>query len=303
MYKKIQNHSTLLLVLNCLILLTVFYSQPSWSQLKVLKTEQKRYPIENKQINESSGLACSGRNKKVLWTHNDSGHMPIIYALDNKGKDLGTFYLDDIQSNDWEDMDAFEYQGEHYILIADTGDNFRLRWDYQITIIKEPFLNKSFNNTLRNTVRNGSSAISPVWSFVFKYENNKSYDVEAVAVDSAREKIILLSKHTPHAYLFELPLIPPDNGQMPVAVKVAELNDIVKPTALDINADGTLMSINTYARIHRFRRHKPDNSWRYEHSLKYKNLFQPEAMCLEMDETHYFVSSEKKSYLLKVKAQ
>jgi len=303
MHKTRQNHSKLFLFLFSLALSSTFYSLPSWSQMKLLKADQKRYSIENKQINESSGLACSTRNKKVLWTHNDSGHMPIIYALDIKGKDLGTFYLDDIQSNDWEDMDAFEYQGEHYLLIADTGDNFRFRWDYQITIIKEPSLNKTFNNTLRNTVNSGSSAISPVWSFVFKYENNKSYDVESVAVDPVREKIILLSKHTSHAYLFELPLIPPDNGQMPIAVKVAELNDIVKPTALDINADGTLMSINTYARIHRFRRHESDNSWRYEHSLKYKNLFQPEAMCLGTDEKHYFVSSEKKSYLLKVKAQ
>lgn len=295
MLTKKQKCSKSLFFLINLALFSVLFSLPSWGKLKLLKAEQKRYPIENKQINESSGLACSTRDKKVLWTHNDSGHMPIIYALDDKGKDLGTFHLEDIQSNDWEDMDAFEYQGNHYLLIADTGDNLKFRWNYQIAVIIEPSLHK---NSLKK-----HSAISPAWSFTFKYENNKSYDVESAAVDSVREKIVLLSKHTSHAYLFELPLNPPDNGQIPVAVKVAQLHDIVKPTALDISADGTLMSINTYARIHRFYRDKPENSWRYEHSLKYKKLFQPEAMCLRNDEKHYFVSSEKKPYLLKVKAR
>lgn len=295
MLTKKQKCSKSLFFLINLALFSVLFSLPSWGKLKLLKAEQKRYPIENKQINESSGLACSTRDKKVLWTHNDSGHMPIIYALDDKGKDLRTFHLEDIQSNDWEDMDAFEYQGNHYLLIADTGDNLKFRWNYQITVINEPSLHK---NSLKK-----HSAISPAWSFTFKYENNKSYDVESAAVDSVREKIVLLSKHTSHAYLFELPLNPPDNGQIPVAVKVAQLHDIVKPTALDISADGTLMSINTYARIHRFYRDKPENSWRYEHSLKYKKLFQPEAMCLRNDEKHYFVSSEKKPYLLKVKAR
>jgi hypothetical protein len=293
--KKRESFNYLFFLFRLACFLAAYYSLPSWAQLNVHKTEQKRYPIENKLINESSGLACSTREKKVLWTHNDSGHMPIIYALNHKGKDLGAFHLDDVESYDWEDMDAFEYQDEHYLLIADTGDNLRFRWDYQITIIKEPSLHKMPHKK--------RSAISPAWSFVFKYENDKSYDVESVAVDSVRKKIILLSKHTSHAYLFELPLNPPDNGQMPTAIKVAELNDIVKPTALDISADGTLMSINTYGRIHRFRRDKPENSWRYEHSLKYKKLFQPEAMCLSKDEKHYFISSERKSYLLKVNAQ
>jgi len=259
----------------------------------VLETEQKRHPIENKQINESSGLACSTRNKKLLWTHNDSGHMPIIYALSSKGNDRGTFYLDDVVANDWEDMDAFEYQGEHYLLIADTGDNYRLRWDYQIVIVKEPVANKKKK-------QKSQSALSPAWSFVFKYEDNKSYDVESVAVDIVREKILLLSKRTAHSWLFELPLKPADNGTIPIALKVAELKEISKPSALDISEDGKLMSINTYARIHRYRREGADNTWHYDSSLKYKKLFQPEAMCLRKDEKVYFVSSERKSRLLKV---
>lgn len=284
-----------------MMLLIIFIALPLQAELLLYDTKQKRYAIDNKRVNESSGLACSKQNKNILWTHNDSGHAPIIYAMSSKGKDRGTFYLNDIDANDWEDMDAFEYQGEHYLLIADTGDNLRFRWDYQIVIIKEPLLEKG-NDSSR-------SAISPAWSYVFKYADNKSYDVEAVAVDVLREKIILLTKRTSHAYLFELPLKPLDNGKMPEAVKVAELKDIVKPTGLDISSDGTLMSINTYARIHRFRRAKLTDKWHYEYSLKYKKLFQPEALCLREnaredareDDNVYFVSSERKPYLIKIK--
>ncbi|MCN4144285.1 MAG: hypothetical protein LC437_04210 [Thiohalomonas sp.] len=98
--KKRESFNYLFFLFRLACFLAAYYSLPSWAQLTVHKTEQKRYPIENKLINESSGLACSTREKKVLWTHNDSGHMPIIYALNHKGKDLGAFHLDDVQSYD-----------------------------------------------------------------------------------------------------------------------------------------------------------------------------------------------------------
>ncbi|MCU7834429.1 MAG: hypothetical protein KZQ83_04165 [gamma proteobacterium symbiont of Taylorina sp.] len=222
--------------------------------------------------------------------------MPIIYAISRKGKDKAVFHLEagpggEIQANDWEDMDAFKYHGTPYLLIADTGDNFRLRFDYQIYIIKEPELNN------RN-----HSRISPAWSFNFEFEDGQSYDVESVAVDMAAERIILLTKRTPHALMFELPLKPDNLDQTQIAIKSGEFKSIVNPTALDISADGQLMSINTYARIHRFHRSNDSrNQWIYDYSLSYKKLFQPEGMCLSKNNKNYYVSSERKAKLLKIK--
>ena len=294
------NHFIMIGSLICFGFCSGLYTPIAWSEMIVLPAEQKRNSIENKKISESSGLACSTRDKHLLWTHNDSGHMPIIYAMDSTGRDLGAFHLEDIESRDWEDMDAFKYQGKHYLLIADTGDNFRMLWDYRISIIKEPKIGKK-----------NRSAISPAWSFTFKYEDGSSYDVEAVAVDVSREKIVLLTKRTPHALMFELPLKPLDEEQVQVAVKTGEFNDIVKSSALDISADGKLMSINTYRRIHLYTRSDislqekslQENAWKYKHSLSYKKMFQPEAMCLAKDQKHYYVSSEKKPYLLKIRAK
>lgn len=272
-----------------------------------MAASQKRYPIENNKANESSGLACSTRDKHVLWTHNDSGHMPIIYAMDNKGKDLASFHLEanamgEMEAIDWEDMDAFKLHGKSYLLIADTGDNFRLRFNYQIYIIKEPDLKNSLNS-FNSFKTNGQSCLSPAWSFSFQFENGESYDVESAAVDILREKILILSKRSAHAFLFELPLKPADPEKLQTAIKTAEFKDIIKPSALDISADGKIMSINTYARIHRFKRvsSKQSNNWVYDYSLSYKKLFQPEAMCLAKNRKNYYVTSEKKPYLLKIK--
>lgn len=281
----------------CLFFITLIMlvSAPSWSKEKLIVNEQKRYNIENKQINESSGLACSTRDKKILWTHNDSGHMPIIYAMNHKGKDRGVFHLDDIESYDWEDMDAFVYKDKHYILIADTGDNLKIRWNYHLYIVEEPKLTATATNTSR-------SSISPAWTIAFKYENNQSYDVEAVAVDILREKIVLLTKRTEYSILFELDLKPDKPDDIQVAIKIGELKQIKRPSALDISNDGKLMSVHTYARIHRFHYNTQKNEWKYDNSLKYKGLYQPEAMCLRKDKKYYFVSSEKKSRLLKINA-
>ena len=292
LFKKERDVKLLKYILTFFIL----YSSIAWSQMNVISAEQKRYSIENKKIKESSGLACSTRDKHLLWTHNDSGHMPIIYAMGHKGQDRATFHLDGIESYDWEDMDAFKYQGEHYLLIADTGDNLKLRWDYQINVIKEP-----------NLERKSHSAISPSWAYNFQYEDGLSYDVESVAVDVVHEKILMLSKRTSHAIIFELPFKPIKPDEIQIAVKVGELKNISKPSALDISIDGKLLSINTYRRVHRFRRDSDNNEnksdWHYKDSLKYKGLFQPEAMCLRKDEKYYYISSERKPYLVKLKAQ
>ncbi|MCP3852548.1 MAG: hypothetical protein GY694_20315 [Gammaproteobacteria bacterium] len=280
------------LLLTIFFTASLYYSPITFAQMKFIDSKQDKYTIENKKIKESSGLACSTRDKKLLWTHNDSGHMPIIYAMNHKGKDLATFHLDGIENYDWEDMDAFQYEGNSYLLIADTGDNYELRWDYRISIIKEPKLNKK-----------RPSSISPAWSFAFQYEDGLSYDVESVAVDVLREKILLLTKRTSYAILFELPLKPKDNDKIQVAVKSDEFKKIKNPSALDISKNGRLMSVNTYRRVHRFSRKHGGETWQYEDSLKYKSLFQPEAMCLSKSEKHYYITSERKAYLIQLKAK
>ena len=49
--------------------------------------------LANREIDESSGLACSRAASDVFWTHNDSGDRPRVFAFDVEGKHLGAFRL------------------------------------------------------------------------------------------------------------------------------------------------------------------------------------------------------------------
>ena len=86
-------------------------------------------------------LAFSTRREGLLWSINDSGSQPAIFALSENGADLGKWIVADVESNDWEGMDSFVFDGRHYLLIGDTGDNFRSRkrslfWCYRRAAIK-----------------------------------------------------------------------------------------------------------------------------------------------------------------------
>ena len=77
--------------------------------------------IENIDLKEASGVAESTRSEGVIYSINDSGNSPRLYAMDMAGGDLGSWKLDFREQHDLEDMSAFEYEGESYLLIADTG--------------------------------------------------------------------------------------------------------------------------------------------------------------------------------------
>ncbi|GHT42618.1 hypothetical protein FACS189437_10600 [Bacteroidia bacterium] len=74
-------------------------------------------PLATPALDESSGLEyCRGK----LWTHNDSGGEPEIYAINPAtGAITQTIILQGITNVDWEDLASDGY----YLYIADTGNN------------------------------------------------------------------------------------------------------------------------------------------------------------------------------------
>lgn len=95
--------------------------------------------IESKDITESSGLAASRCQPDVLWTHNDSGGGPFIYAIDTKGKSLGTWTVTGAKMTDWEDIAGFKGpKGECFVYIGDIGNNSRVRGEFTIYRVREP---------------------------------------------------------------------------------------------------------------------------------------------------------------------
>ena len=159
-------------------------SQIPWSQARWSGD------IEDPRLNESSGLAASNYVIDVLWSINDSGDGPNIFALSTTGKALGRWQIDVDKPTDWEAMDAFSVNGTGYLLIADVGDNFARRQSLSFLVVEEPKLEADQEQPL------------PVaWQVEFSYPNGPR-DSEAVAVDPATERVLILSKRTFHNELF-----------------------------------------------------------------------------------------------------
>ena len=134
------------------------------------------------ELKESSGLAISRTQPGVLWSHNDSGDGPNLYAIDMSGKLLARFSVTNATARDWEDISAGPCPADvavpaspgrsECLFIADMGDNDSVRPDLTIYIVVEP------------RVGGAGSATSPTVaprSFRFRYPSGPT-DAEALAV-------------------------------------------------------------------------------------------------------------------------
>jgi hypothetical protein len=81
--------------------------------------------VRHDPIQEASGLVASRKNAGVLWTHNDSGDAPRLYALTTDGAHLGVYTIDGAEARDWEDLalGPGPEPGRDYLYIGDIGDN------------------------------------------------------------------------------------------------------------------------------------------------------------------------------------
>lgn len=94
----------------------------------------------DKAVRETSGLAVGRENHGILWTHNDSGADPELYAIDSSGALKGKVMVTGAELTDWEDIEAASCDGGHCIYIADIGDNAGRRSHVTIYELPEPVL-------------------------------------------------------------------------------------------------------------------------------------------------------------------
>jgi hypothetical protein len=88
-------------------------------------------------IPEASGLAVSRRTPGILWSHNDSGHAAVLFALDASGNMRGHVRVP-VSTRDWEDVSAGRCPSGDCLYIADIGDNSLSRRRIQIYRVPEP---------------------------------------------------------------------------------------------------------------------------------------------------------------------
>jgi hypothetical protein len=92
--------------------------------------------IDDGRIQESSGMAYSVRHPGLVYTMNDSGNRPMVYAIQvSTGKVVGQT---DLASLDLEDTESIAVDRHGRLWLGDLGDNDRDRDDVSIVSFEEP---------------------------------------------------------------------------------------------------------------------------------------------------------------------
>ena len=163
--------------------------------------------IVDQQLNEISGMVASKQHENVYWVLNDGGNSANLYAIDEYGARVATLTVDGVPNTDWEDLSLYAKNGKSYLVVADTGDNGGLRKTLQLHFFAEPA-------TLAN------ERVKPTRSIAFKYPDGP-HDAEALAIDSATDTAIIVTKKRKPPLVFSVPLNAP-HDKLVTAKKLGE---------------------------------------------------------------------------------
>jgi hypothetical protein len=95
--------------------------------------------LQDKRIDESSGICSSRGVDGVYYTHNDSGDTARFFKFNRKGEILGVFNVTNaLAAVDWEDIASATLDGKPYIFCGDIGDNAGVRKQIYVYRVPEP---------------------------------------------------------------------------------------------------------------------------------------------------------------------
>lgn len=89
----------------------------------------RRDVLLDKAVRETSGAAMDPGEPGTVWTHNDSGHEPEVFAFGPEGRLRGRVSVEGARNQDWEDMAAGPCPAGACLFLFDTGDSDRKRGD------------------------------------------------------------------------------------------------------------------------------------------------------------------------------
>jgi hypothetical protein len=148
--------------------------------------------IRDNRITESSGLAASQLHPDVLWTHNDSGNAPRIYAIDKDGSTEAALTVRDEPNVDWEAIAITQGNGGQSLLaVGDIGDNNAEHSSVRIALVREP-------QKLRTT------SVTPVRVLRLRYPDGPR-DAEALLADPRNGRLYVVSKGLFGSELYAVP--------------------------------------------------------------------------------------------------
>lgn len=244
---------------------------------------------------ETSGLVLSGWGDGVLWTHNDSGDGPIVYAVDTAGSLVGRVRVRGARAVDWEDMAKGPCEDGPCLYLGDIGDNFERREEVTVYRIPEP--------------APGDSVSAPAERFAFSYPEGPR-DAEALAVGPGGDLMLITKGRGAPRRVYRIDAADLEGrwrpagaasdrgGAGPSSDQVVEVLDLGLPppsiTGADLTPDGRWLIVRTYTGLRFFRveargRIRPVGTGRGVSLLSLGEL-QGEAVTVRRDGTIFLTS-------------
>jgi len=106
--------------------------------LEILETGR----LSDSRVTESSGAIRGVVNSSVVWTLNDSGNPPTLFAVDTSGRVHAAIDLTNATNVDWEAISIGPCgpTGRPCLYVGDVGDNFSIRRSVTLYRLPEPAL-------------------------------------------------------------------------------------------------------------------------------------------------------------------
>jgi hypothetical protein len=203
--------------------------------------------LEDRRIDESSGIVASRANPGVDWTHNDSGDDARIYAFDRDGKSRGVWRVTGASALDWEDIAAGPgpVPGTFYLYIGDIGNNKRDGDVVTVYRVAEPIVESPDGSNSRA----GSFQTAPAEAIRLKFPDGQ-HDAEALLIHPQTGDLYLITKTKSAACEVFKAAAPFDTS---TTIKLNHVSDLQLPglpggmvTAGDISPDGQRIVICDY---------------------------------------------------------
>jgi hypothetical protein len=203
--------------------------------------------LEDRAIDESSGIVASRTTPGMYWTHNDSGDGPFIYALDDHGHNRGVWRVSGAVAYDWEDIAAGPgpTPGTNYLYIGDIGDNGSRRSQIIVYRVPEPTIKAA-----EGGMKKGNAQLTETAEVIRLRYPDGPHNSETLMVHPVTGKIYIVTKiEFGNARVYEA-----DPAQASAdATTLARVGELSVPTVFggmitggDISPDGLRVALCDY---------------------------------------------------------
>lgn len=243
-----------------------------------------------KKIKESSAVEVTEKSD-LIWTLEDSGNEPQLFALDTKGALVHTVTITDAQNNDWEDLTS-DKQGNLYI--GDFGNNKNERKDLSIYKISASDLNKK-----EASVAEKISFFFPEQTLFPPKKSERFYDVESFFLFKDHFYLFTKNRSSKFDGTTLLYQVPNESGNHPAKLissfKTCDNFNHCAVTSADISPDGKKVALLSSDKVWIFTDFNSNNflSGKVK-QIDLKSFTQKEGICFVGNEKLYITDEKDK---------